>query len=97
MHFVSLCYFHISGAGEGVALTSRHGSSLKERSSQRRRSVTRPPVSAGHPEFSRITSAKGKISPEYSASENVHYSFDGGEDRGGEKFLTLESIVRRDD
>lgn len=49
------------------------------------------------PEFSRITSAKGKISPEYSASENVHYSFDGGEDRGGEKFLTLESIVRRDD
>lgn len=72
--------FHISGVGEGVALTSRHGSSLKERSSQRRRSVTRPPVSTGHPKFSRITSAKGKISPEYSASENVHYSFDGSED-----------------
>lgn len=48
MHFVSLCYFHVSGV-EGVALTSRHGSRLKERSSQRRRSVTRPPASPGQP------------------------------------------------
>lgn len=80
MHFVSLCYFHVSGV-EGVALTSRHGSRLKERSSQRRRSVTRPPASPGQPVYN-----GGKISPEYSASENVHYSFDGSEDPVEESF-----------
>lgn len=86
---------------------SRRRRSLKERLRHKGvfRHERRLPVSAGRGvEFSCATLAKGKISPEYSASENVHYSFDVAENGGrggrrgrqrGEKFSTLESIVGR--
>lgn len=90
------CYFHIRRCFD----VSRRRRSLKERLRHKGvfRHERRPPVSAGRGvEFSRATLAKGKISPEYSASENVHYSFDVAENgRGrasGEKSFRRSNLL----
>ena len=79
---------------------SRRRRSLKERLRHKGvfRHERRPPVSAGHGvEFSRTALAKRKISPEYSASENVHYSFDvaenGGKGPAGRKVFDARNLL----